>query len=247
MTNDDVKKHWDGSATESMYDKNLLELEITAILEQLRPEDRVLDVGCGEGEGTARYFGKVKSILGVDYSDTRLDKLKEANSGISTLRMDMRELSPDLFNPLFSTVITQRSLINLKDFGEQRQMITRIHSLLENGGRYIMLEGFAEGVESVNRIRRDFCLPDIGVKWHNCFIKKNLLLDFVRGRFELVHSRDFSLYFFLTRVFNAILRHPEVPKWDEAVNRLARDMEIRCGNRFMSGVSRLELLVFRKI
>lgn len=229
-----------------MYDKNLLEIEINSILELLKENDRLLDLGCGEGEGTVRYYRNVERLIGVDFSNTRLEKLREKNSHIICFQMDMRNITFDIFNEKFTKVITQRSLINLESFEDQKDVISRIHALLEEDGRYIMLEGFVDGTEKINEMRNAFNLSSIDVLWHNRFFRKDELLEFISPYFELESSRDFSLYFLLTRVFNAILKFPDVPKWDEAANVLAREMEMKYRNSFIKGVSRLELLVFKK-
>ncbi len=243
---DEVKKYWDDSNAESMYDKNLVEIESDAILEHLKESDRVIDIGCGEGESTIKYLKKVKELIALDYSMTRLEKLKDKNDQIITLQMDMRELSFDTIKKKFTKAITQRSLINLNNFDEQKAVIKGIHSILVDDGKYIMLEGFTEGVETINKIRSYFKLQAIEVKWHNLFLNKKELLEHIRPYFRLEYTRDFSLYFFITRVFNAILKSPEIPNWNDPVNNLAKTMEISYKNDFIRGISRLELLVFKK-
>ncbi|MBI1820251.1 MAG: class I SAM-dependent methyltransferase [Nitrospirae bacterium] len=246
MKNKEIRKYWENPSTESMYDKNLLEIEINSILELLNENDRVVDLGCGEGEGTVKYHEKVKRLIAVDFSISRLEKLRQKNSNIKSFQMDIRDISCERFHERFTKVITQRSLINLESFEEQKEVIKRIHSLLEDEGKYIMLEGFVGGTGKTNEIRKDFNLSSIEIKWHNLFFEKDELLEYTSKYFDLELSRDFSLYFFITRVFNAIINYPEIPKWDNAVNVLAKEMENKYKNSFIKGVSRLELLVFRK-
>lgn len=229
-----------------MYDKNLVEIETEAILGYLRKGDEVIDIGCGEGEGTVRYFKKVEELVALDFSETRIERLRVRDARIKTILMDMRDISFGAIGRKFNTAITQRALINLENFSDQKKTILGIHSILEDGGRYIMLEGFNDGSKEINRVRSDFHLPKIDVRWYNHFLSKKELLKFISPYFELMDTRDFSLYFFITRAFNAILKYPRIPKWDSAVNNLAREMEIKYGNQFIRGVSRLELLVFRK-
>lgn len=246
MRNLKIKKYWDCVKTESMYDKNLVEIETEAILGYLKRGDKVIDIGCGEGEGTIKYFKKVEALVALDFSETRIEKLRARSAGIKTILMDMRDISFSTIGRKFNTAVTQRALINLENFSDQKKTILGIHSILKDCGKYIMLEGFKDGSEEINRIRSDFNLPKIDVRWYNHFLNKKELLKFSSPYFELVDTRDFSLYFFITRVFNAILKYPEIPKWDDAVNNLARKMEIKYGNQFIRGTSRLELLVFRK-
>lgn len=247
MTDNKIKKYWDNVSTQSMYDKNLLEIETRSILDFLSKKDTVIDIGCGEGEGTANYYKKVKKIVALDYSKTRLSNLKERNKKILTFQMDMKNISEKSFDIRFDKAITQRSLINLDNFGEQKRVIKGIHAILKKNGAYIMLEGFQEGVEELNKIREEFSLKPIDIKWHNLFFNKKKLLSFMKPYFKLEHSRDFSLYFFLTRGFNAIAKHPDIPQWKDIENNIAKEMEIKYKNQFMKGVSRLELLVFKKL
>jgi ubiquinone/menaquinone biosynthesis C-methylase UbiE len=246
MRQDKIKKYWDNNSTESMYDKYLLEIEINAISSYLRKKDTVIDIGCGEGEGTEIYYNKVKKIIAVDYSETRLDKLKSRNRNLKTLHMDMRCISKNTLNMKFDKAITQRSLINLTDFKEQIGVIKNIHSILKKNGRYIMLEGFVEGTSNVNKIRKDFGLPPIKIKWHNSFFNKSELLKHTKQYFELEYTKDFSVYFFMTRIFNAILTYPNMPVWNNAFNKLSKEIEIKYGNKLLKNYSRLELLVFKK-
>lgn len=246
MRNPKIKKYWDNIKTESMYDKNLVGIETEAILKYLGERDSVIDVGCGEGEGTVRYFNKVRELVALDFSETRLRKLHSRNSGINTILMDMRDISRESIGRRFNTAITQRALINLESFSDQKKTIQGIYSILEDDGKYIMLEGFNDGSGEINKIRVDFGLPKIDVRWYNHFFDRKKILRFISPYFELIGSRDFSLYFFVTRVLNAILKYPKIPRWDSAINDLAKEMEIKYGNQFIRGVSRLELLVFRK-
>lgn len=246
MSEDRIRDYWNDSAVESMYDKNLVDIEAEAILNYLGGSDHVMDIGCGEGESTVRYAEKVKELVAVDYSDVRLEKLKQRNPGIRTIQADMRQLKSAGIGIRVTKAITQRSLINLESFDEQANVIRDIHSMLAHDGYYLMLEGFSEGSEAINWARTEFGLPRIEVKWHNCFFRKSQLVEFIAPYFEIEAERDFSMYFFLTRVFNAILRHPEQPRWDDPVNRLAKAMEIKFKNELIKGISRLELMVLKK-
>jgi len=243
---DEIKKYWDRETTESMYDKNLLDLEISAIREQLHESDKIIDIGCGEGEGTVKYAEKVRELIALDFSPTRLKKLKARNSRITTVQMDMRKLAPQTLGNDFDKVITQRSLINLKNYEEQKDLIKIIHSLLKKSGTYILLEGFLDGADNINAVRRDFNLPPINVKWHNCFFQRTALLEFIQEYFALESRREFSVYFFMTRVFNAVLKYPEIPQWNDPINNLAARMENKYKSAFLNGLSRLEMWVLKK-
>ena len=53
--NEEVLEHWNRDDVESMYDKHLLNAEIELIKRRITPNTKILDAGCGEGEGTLAY------------------------------------------------------------------------------------------------------------------------------------------------------------------------------------------------
>jgi 2-polyprenyl-3-methyl-5-hydroxy-6-metoxy-1,4-benzoquinol methylase len=57
MTDDhqQLLEYWDRDDVESMYDKHLLNREIELIRQRIPPNTKLLDAGCGEGEGTLVY------------------------------------------------------------------------------------------------------------------------------------------------------------------------------------------------
>jgi cyclopropane fatty-acyl-phospholipid synthase-like methyltransferase len=48
-------------------------------LADLRPDDRVLDLGCGRGEVALNVAGLTKSVLAIDYSQHAIDLALEAS------------------------------------------------------------------------------------------------------------------------------------------------------------------------
>ena len=70
----EVLKYWNQDDVESMYDKNLLNLEIKLIKKRITEKSKILDAGCGEGEGTLEY-SKIPGVKvhAVDFSETRLN------------------------------------------------------------------------------------------------------------------------------------------------------------------------------
>jgi len=241
-----IREYWEDKSVASMYDKNLINLEIGIIADQLKSDDVVLDLGCGEGEGTICYSEKVKKIIAVDYSQTRLDLLAKKNPEIESICLDMKNLSPSSFENKFDVIITQRSLINLTDFSDQIRTIKTIHSLLKDNGRYVMLEGFKRGAEAINRVREQFELSPINVKWHNLFFDQDELCENISDIFSLREERRLSTFLFLTRVVNAIHKHPDVPKWNDEFNNLAFKMETMFPDLMKEDFSRLKMLVFEK-
>jgi ubiquinone/menaquinone biosynthesis C-methylase UbiE len=241
---EDIHKYWEEKTTASMYDKNLLDLEIDMISHELNSEDSVLDLGCGEGEGTSAYAKITKKIIATDFSDTRLRMLSERSPTIETRPLDMRELSPSLFDGPFNVVITQRSLINLLDFSQQLAVIKRIHQVLCDNGKYIMVEGFKNGDKGMNELREFLGLKPINERWHNCFFEEDDLINSIQDIFQLKRTRNLSTFYFLTRIVNAALN--DTPKWDDNINLLAARLEKNFPNLMNPDLSRVKMLVFEK-
>src|SRR3954467_1666318 len=86
--NKEVLEYWNQDNVESMYDKHLINLEIQLIKQKIRPGSKVLDAGCGEGEGTIEYSG-IKDVFvhAVDFSETRLKKASERLEGRKNVKM----------------------------------------------------------------------------------------------------------------------------------------------------------------
>lgn len=116
-----VFDHWHDDRVESVYDKHLLGLEIASIKQRIAEGSRILDAGCGEGEGTVVY-SDIPGVRmdGADFSPTRLKKAAERigqQQNISLKLMDFRE--PCTLDGDYDVIVSQRFLINLPDWNRQ--------------------------------------------------------------------------------------------------------------------------------
>jgi SAM-dependent methyltransferase len=104
-------------------------------------------------------------------------------------------------NGSFDLIYTTRCLINLPSWNLQQVAIDNIHKALRNGGIYLMVENFIEGQENFNRVRRDFGLPEVPVREHNCFLERTRLLEFFNDRFEVEEDINISsTYYLVSRI-----------------------------------------------
>lgn len=245
--NKQVLEYWDKEEVESMYDKFLINLEIRLIKKGIDKNSKVLDVGCGEGEGTLEY-SKIPGvkITAVDFSKTRLKKAAKRlglRKNVVLKRVDM--LKKYSLDKDFDFIVSQRFLINLMAWELQKKVILDLRSLLKRGGKILILEGSLDGVSSLNNFRKLFGLDPIPVKWHNLFLEDNKLIEFMEeNNFRLVEEDGLGEYFILTRGIR-----PYFDKnldWNVTFNKVASSDKIRdiiqLGPRF----SRLKLWVFKK-
>jgi ubiquinone/menaquinone biosynthesis C-methylase UbiE len=246
MANSEIKEYWNDKQVASMYDKNLLKLETDSISEYLQPSDKVLDAGCGEAETTRIYAKKCKSIIGADFSDTRLEFARKNLDGITNVTLTTVDFieGAEFKEQSFDTIISQRFLINIKDPKIQYKVIGDFYTMLKPGGRLLFLEGFKQGTKQLNSLRQKINLAEIPVKWHNLYFDDDLFESKVTEiGFNIQAQKDFSVYFLLTRALNARLHHPNVPQWNDPLNNLAVELDTLVD---LQGLSRLKLYVLSK-
>lgn len=259
-----IKAHWDEQASKGKLsgsrDRIAKELEIRAIAKYVRDEMRVLDVGCGDGE-TLRFLTTEFAIsaVGIDYSQEMINQAVSMMMGsaapydrsLNYWVQDIKSITENQFlkdNP-FDLIYTQRCLINLESWDEQRQAIVDIASLLKPGGKYLMVENTVEGLDEINRLRKAVDLPPIAPPWHNRYLNISCeLIPFAQKPDcplvvdDVVPFRGH--YDFLSRVVNAKLAQMEgkEPDYESPINKLALDLPTWCAG--LKGQSRLR--VWRK-
>lgn len=246
--NKEVLEYWNREDVESMYDKHLIGLEIELIRKRIRPNSKMLDAGCGEGEGALVYAAiPGTAVHAADFSETRLKKAArrlKASPNVSLKKVDF--LASYSLDNDYDYIVSQRFLINLMEWELQKKVLKDFRSLLKPGGRLLMLEGVNGGVASLNRVRGALGLEPIPVKWHNLFFDDEALKSYMASiGFRIVEEDGLGEYFFLTRgirpYFETELR------WDSKFNKISANEETRDALRFGERFSRLKFWVFERI
>lgn len=248
--------HWNDPDVESMYDKNLLKLEIESIKNELDISYEILDVGCGEGEGTVEYAKLVSKVHAIDFSPTRLEKAKKncAEAGVDNVQFDQVDMLDDggpghfgsrktvFCQRKYDAIVCQRFLINLPSWEAQQKVILELFGMLKPRGKLILLEGSQKGAWQLDQARELLGLDPIPIKWHNVFIDDNKLFNFVfEHGFSLRHGTGFGSYFIATRLFAP--RIDANHKWDSVLNEKASTLEFEKYMRFDGFCSRLKLWI----
>ncbi|HBB03185.1 MAG: hypothetical protein US89_C0008G0003 [Candidatus Peregrinibacteria bacterium GW2011_GWF2_38_29] len=242
-----ILDHWNEKNVESMYDKNLLNAEINLIKKHIPAGSKILDAGCGEGEGTYAYSSiKDVKIHAVDFSDTRLKKasLKLKGKKNVTLKkidfLNKYELDKD-----YDIIISQRFIINIPKWQLQKQVLLGFMNMLKNGGQLIMLEGSENGADDLNKFRKIYNLNPIPIQWHNYFLNDTKLINFMKeNKFRLINTSGLGAYFLLTRGIRPIF--DKKLNWDCHFNKIASSEKLADFLKIGAQCSRLRLWIFQK-
>jgi len=244
---DKILSHWNSAETESMYDKFLLDDEIQLIINFIPEGSKILDAGCGEGEGTAIYskINKV-TVQGVDFSDTRLLKASERINAKTNVEFKKIDFTKDYkLDNDFDIVISQRFVINITEWSLQKKIIINLISHLKSGGRLLLMEGYLQGALALNEFRKEMELPDIPIPWHNLFLDEKLLKQLMADNgLELEHEDGLGSYYLLTRGIRPTL--DSNTNWDSNFNKMASSSKIKELLNIGGQFSRVKLWVFKK-
>ena len=132
----EILEFWDREETESMYDKLLLNQEIDLISKYIPKGSKILDAGCGEGEGTFVY-SKIPNVTihAADFSETRVQKAEQNLSD----RKNIKFFKIDFLNDYqldrdYDVIISQRFLINLMKWEKQKKIIKDFIGMIRKSG-----------------------------------------------------------------------------------------------------------------
>ena len=114
-----------GAATEAL---------LRGLTAGLRPEARVLDLGCGAGVPVTRWLASRHRVVGVDFSARQLALARELVPGAALVRADMGALA---FAPgSFDAVVSCYAIIHLPR-EEHPALLASIARWLKQGGRFL--------------------------------------------------------------------------------------------------------------
>ena len=178
-------------------------------------EAKVLDLGCGNGYTlniVASTYPK-KDFFGLDFTPELVSVTKSIKSPNCEVKEGDARRMP-FQDSFFDAVYTQRCLINILDWEEQKIALQEIHRILKPGGRYLMIECFTDGWINYNRARKECGLDEIKVAYHNRYIEKGLFMKVVEGMFSIVQEHLFRFNFLSSHYFVSRVLHPLIVKGD---------------------------------
>ena len=208
----------------------LQHLEEQAVLQRITPQQKVLDVGCGDGTLLARIQEITKNkVWGLDFSGAMISlcKNKYDSANFAFFQGNMLQIE-DFIHEEFDVIITKRSLINLNTFEDQTRAFVSIYSLLKPGGAMYCLENTLDGLDRLNAFRETVGLIKIEAPWHNRYFSEaeiDVLVNLVGATQE--QTVEFaSTYYLISRVVYAKLAQDrgEQLEYDSELNRISLEL-----------------------
>jgi SAM-dependent methyltransferase len=255
----DAKIFWDEQACKYGKDPRAVNFDpinnefVPRIIERLVPDGiAACDIGCGNGRtlldlAANRPNGR---FVGCDFSEKMIATAEQARSeaGIANVRFRVLDATvPSLSHDMegkFDLALTKRLLINIKGHAKRR-VLQNIHGMLKPGGTYILIECFAAPLARINDIRNVIGLDRIGVRPFNEYLDDDFFKEIVDDLFEEIERIDYgSLYYFISRIFNASLSEGE-PAYDAPINLLAARL-VKAGVNPIQGYSPEVAYVLRR-
>jgi SAM-dependent methyltransferase len=253
----DNKLFWDNQAKEQgssvgavNFDIWMNELENITLNRLVGGSKKVLDLGCGNGDTLCFLAENHPATLftGIDFSGEMIDVAKKMkrDKGLDNAVFftgDALDMMPS-FESEYDIVIGKRLLINMKP-DEWSIAIRNIRGYCKPNGLYMMCECFLEPLASINLVRDSIGLSEIKVHEFNNYLSISNLGGLMGGSFHLDRCVDFgSLYYFVSRVFNAGLTREGNPCYTSPLNGLAFD--VACKFNVMGGLCPERLYIWRR-
>lgn len=176
------------------------ELEYTHICPHLTSDMTVLEAGCGNGYSTNIFRSLVKHIDSFDYSEEMIKRAKSRYGEKNNTFTQDSVLNLQHIQGQYDVVVCVRLLINLRSLKEQRKALHNLSSLVKPEGLLILVEGFRDGFEALDRFRVSVGLPVIVPAKINFYSYLSDLLPVLEKHFLYVSKFHLGMYDYLTRV-----------------------------------------------
>lgn len=225
----DVQEYWDSFWTKrkeagSQNDFFFQSLSSNAIIRFLKPDHSVLNVGCGDGYGFDKYCEIAKEMVGLDYRAEAIEKANNhhknlvENGKAKFLVGNLLELDSSLISR-FDVVISERCLCNLDSEDNQKKALEIIGNYLKPGGIALICEPSLQGYDALDKVRANFELPPIKRHWHNVLMNEEIFKSL--KTLKVQEKYTFGVYTLISRLFYPLYIHPQEPKFDSDINKIA--------------------------
>ena len=161
---------------------------------------RILEIGCGNGYVTQQLRALVKHVNSFDYSENMIAFARNTFGEQNNRFFEDSVLDPKHVDSDYDAALCVRVLINLRDLKEQMLALRNMSKMLRPGGRLVLIEGFRDGFDFINKTRRTIGLEELVPASINFYSYVHELMPAIVERFEIVQTWHSGMFDFLTRV-----------------------------------------------
>lgn len=204
--------HWNDRALNekdptavNIADTSQRELEIAFIMSNLPRDCRMLEVGCGNGFLTNVLRSHAGFVDAFDYSENMVAQAKKLYGENRNRFFHDNVLEPSHVAPPYDAIVCVRVLINLRNLEEQATAIRNMHSILAPGGVLLLVEGFLDGFEALNQLRRSCGIEPMRPASINFYSRFGNLMATAKELFVPEQEMHTGMFDVLTRVTYPLL------------------------------------------
>jgi SAM-dependent methyltransferase len=176
------------------------DMELQFIFDRLSPSDRVVEVGCGNGYVSQQLRSRVAQLDSFDYAENMIERALALWGEQNNRFFHDSVLSPKNLARPYDAAICVRVLINLRNLEEQRVAIRNMAGMLRQGGCLILVEGYRDGFDAINKFREMIGLAPAVPAAINFYSYLGDLLPTITEHFVIERTWHSGPFDFLTRI-----------------------------------------------
>lgn len=227
------------------------EVEDNQILNRLKNDSSVLEIGCGTGilyEKISKKYN-IKKYIGIDFVQDLIDEcnIKILNQNHKFEQLDMTSISKDQFTEKFDFIISKRAVQNVLDEKIQLNSIDNFGLFLKNDGYMILVESSQNAQNRLNNERAKYNLHEITPPFINLFFNDENVKNYRFQNVKLVEIVPFaSDFYYITRLIYARYAKEhlkEKTNYDHPLEKIAISMADRMSTK---DYSQIQTYIFKK-
>lgn len=231
-------------------DVALDKIEGLQILNKLRNDCKVLEIGCGNGllYDQIRKKFDISKYIGTDFVQDLIKICNEKKtSGDEFFQLDMTEVKDDQFKDEFDFIISKRAIQNVIDTQLQLDVIDNFGKFLNKNGQMILIESSQEAQNNINILRSKYNLDKIMPPFHNLFFSDEKIKEYNFKNVTLIDIIPFaSDFFYITRLIYAIYAKNHLNE-DPNYNHPMQDIALSLTeNNLTKNLSQIQTYIFKK-